>query len=181
MEINKQIELLNNICPLGKGYHNSKREHRLKFFEDIQTEIQAYLLGFYVADGSLNEERHTIRIKIKNTDSEILDLYSNYICPDARRVIFPETSMIGPKGKEIHISEVGQVDITGKIICDALVSYGYGPRKTYQELHLPKLSDELLWHFIRGYFDGDGCITGSISEPNKKNREINPRLKLRAE
>ena len=53
MEIQKQKELLNKICPLKKGYVNSRREVRVDFFNNIQTEIQAYLLGFYVADGSI--------------------------------------------------------------------------------------------------------------------------------
>ena len=46
MDIEKQIEILNNICPLEKGYVSSKRLVRQNFFENIQTEIQAYLLGF---------------------------------------------------------------------------------------------------------------------------------------
>lgn len=44
-------------------------------------------------------------------------------------------------------------------------------------MHLPIVSDDiLLKHFIRGYFDGDGCFTYSIRKPNPKNREINYRI-----
>ena len=35
--------------------------------------------------------------------------------------------------------------------------------------------------FIRGYFDGDGCITYSIRKPNPKNRELNYRVTGRFE
>ena len=32
------------------------------FFKSIETEEQAYLLGFFVADGNVNEKRKTLRI-----------------------------------------------------------------------------------------------------------------------
>ena len=45
---------------------------------------------------------------------------------------------------------------------------GFGKSKTYKELHLPKLNDELMRHFLRGYFDGDGSITGYLRKPTDK-------------
>ena len=33
-------------------------------------------------------------------------------------------------------------------------------------------------HFIRGYFDGDGCFTASLRKPNPKNREKNYRISM---
>lgn len=159
MDIEKQIEILNNICPLEKGYVSSKRLVRQNFFENIQTEIQAYLLGFYVADGSLNRKRGTIRVKVTETDKAIVDLFAKYISPDARNVINDSFDMIGASGKEIHVKNSAQVDITSKILSNSLDKLGYGERKTYSDLHLPDLSPELLKHFIRGYFDGDGCFT----------------------
>ena len=48
---------------------------------------------------------------------------------------------------------------------------GYGYNKSKRELTLPNLNDDLLIHFIRGYFDGDGCITGWLSiEKGKSDR-----------
>ena len=59
------INKLNEICPLYKN-GTSKREIRHDFFKSIETEIQAYLLGFIMSDGSVNEERHTLSININN-------------------------------------------------------------------------------------------------------------------
>ena len=36
----------------------------------------------------------------------------------------------------------------------------------------------LIGHFIRGYFDGDGCFTWCASAPNLSNREKNWRIKM---
>ena len=179
-EIQKQIEILNEICPLEKGYCNSKRLVRQRFFEKIETEIQAYLLGFYVADGSLNEKRNTITIKVTEADKEIPELYK-YISPDARFVTNKPFTMIGTSGKEIHVKSAVRIDISNKKLGSNLISLGYGQQKTYKELHLPKLSNELILHFIRGYFDGDGSFMLYVREPNVKNRERNPRITVKIE
>ena len=46
-----------------------------------------------------------------------------------------------------------------------------GYNKSYSELYIPDISKELIPHFIRGYFDGDGCITGWLAiEKGKSDR-----------
>lgn len=180
-EIQEQIEILDEICPLEKGYYNSKRLVRQRIFEDIKTEVQAYLLGFYVADGSFNEKRNTITVKVTEEDKEIPELYKKYISPEARFVIEKPFNMIGTTGKEIHVKSVARIDIANKRLGASLISIGYGQRKTYKELHLPKLSDDLMFHFIRGYFDGDGSFMLCVREPNVRNREKNPQIKVRVQ
>jgi hypothetical protein len=54
-------------CPLFKN-GTSKREIRHNFFNNINFEEQAYLLGFIFADGCVNEERHTLSININKQD-----------------------------------------------------------------------------------------------------------------
>ena len=176
MNIEEQINILNKNCPLEKGYVNSKRLVRQNFFNHISTEIQAYLLGFYIADGSLNEKRNTVRIKVTESDKAIVDIYAKYICPDARNIINQEFDMIGTTGKTIHIKNSAQIDICNKNLSNSLILLGYGERKTYKDLHLPNLPENLMWHFIRGYFDGDGCFTFGIRKPNTSNRELNYRV-----
>ena len=40
-----------------------------------------------------------------------------------------------------------------------LHNLGVVENKTYKELHIPKqIPNELIKHFIRGYFDGDGSL-----------------------
>lgn len=179
-EIQKQIEVLDEICPLEKGHHASKRLVRQKFFEDIQTELQAYLLGFYVADGSFNEKRNTFTIKVTESDREIPELYK-YISPEARFTIDKPFTMIGTSGKEIHVKSAARIDIANKRLGKSIVDFGYGQRKTYKELHFPNIPNHLLRHFIRGYFDGDGSFMLYVREPNRKNREKNPIIKVKVE
>ena len=58
-----QIEIIEKICPIYK-VSRSKHYIRHDFFKNISTEIQAYLLGFYIADGSINEKRKTFSVEL---------------------------------------------------------------------------------------------------------------------
>lgn len=154
--------------------NGSKHDVCHEFFSNINSEEQAYLLGFYVADGNVNEKRKTFRIKIKEIDSEIIELYKQFICPTAHTFIYKSYKIKGRDNKEYVGCDQISVDINSSKLVNSLVDLGYGYKKTYLDMKLPKLSDDLIIHFIRGYFDGDGSITKNIVY-NTYNK---PRLKL---
>lgn len=133
------------------------------FFTNINSEEQAYLLGFYIADGNVNEKRKTFRIKIKEEDKEIIELYKQFICPTAHTYIYNSYKIVGRNNKEYTGKNQISVDINSSKLVNSLVGLGYGYGKTNLQMKLPNLPDNLLWHFIRGYFDGDGCITRSFA------------------
>ena len=141
------------------------------FFTNIDSEIKAYLLGFYVADGNVNEKRKTFRISITKSDSEIIDLYKENISPTSRIYEYAPYEVKGRHGK-IYIGKPKLAyDVNSAKLVNSLVDMGYGYNKTYKHLHLPNLSDELMLAFIRGYFDGDGCVVvWKNIETGKKDR-----------
>lgn len=151
--------------------HTSIRRIRHDFFKNIQTEIQAYLLGLYAADGSVDEKRKTFRLHLSKKDSELVYLCKDFISPDARIFKLGEGIVTARDGMKAKRNESLGIDITSTILVQDLVELGYGYRKTYSELSLPNIEKDLIKHFIRGYFDGDGCITGClIREKGKKDR-----------
>jgi len=76
-----QLNIIESEFPLYKN-GTSNREIRHNFFSYIRTEIQAYLLGIIASDGSVNLERHTVTLHIKEDDMELFDLFK-IISPDA--------------------------------------------------------------------------------------------------
>lgn len=67
------------------------RKHNVvdDFFDVIDSEIKAYLLGFFVADGYFNlgarcTKSYRFQVALQNTDEEIIQLYRQFICPDAK-------------------------------------------------------------------------------------------------
>ena len=162
--IKEQIEIIEKEYPLYKN-GTSKREIRHDFFKNIQTEMQAYMLGFHAADGSLDEERKMFRLKLSEKDAEIVNLYK-IISPEARTFKSDGyESKATVRDRTIKIGAIFGIEITSKILVGDLVDLGFGYRKTYAENNLPNIPEHLMRHFIRGYFDGDGCITFGIREP----------------
>lgn len=168
-------------CPLFKN-GTSKRNIRHNFFNTINFEEQAYLLGFIFADGSVNEERHTLSININKQDCYIIELLKD-ISPEAYiREQKSYESIATVRGHTVKNHGSIRADIASKILLEDLKKYGVVQNKTYTNMHLPTVSNNiLLKHFIRGYFDGDGCFTQSLHKPNPKNREVNYAVKARWE
>lgn len=174
----EQLEFIEKTYPLFKN-GTSKREIRHNFFSEIKTELQAYLLGFIYSDGSINDERHTLTIHINEQDKEIFNLF---------KIISPEAYTQNCKGYESKALIEGRtvknsgsirLSISSKILLEDLHNLGVVENKTYKQLHIPKqIPNNLIRHFVRGYFDGDGCITYSVRKPNPKNREKNYRVSV---
>lgn len=135
------------------NYHNE-----LKFdntvFDDIDTEEKAYWLGFLFADGHISSTVNTVELALKGEDKEHLEKYNNFL----RNKASVKTSKVKCKNKEYTRCRCG---VTNKHFHDTLVSLGCVPRKSLI-LKFPDASifknTSLIRHFIRGYFDGDGCI-----------------------
>ena len=171
MNKQEQIKFIEDNYPLTTN-HISNRRIRHNIFSKIETELQAYLLGFYAADGNINEKRKTFRIHLQKQDSEIVYLYKDVISPDARTFVVCEHKTTGRNGKEITAHESFGVDITSSELCNDLVNLQMGYNKSYSDLHIPNIPQELIRHFIRGYFDGDGCFTLWLSQENGKSDRV---------
>lgn len=178
MNKKEQMKFIENKYPAFTT-NRAVRRVRHNFFEIIETEIQAYLLGFYVADGNINEKRKTLRVELQNNDSEIIYLYRDYIGIDSRMYQTKEHEFEGPRGKTIHAKGNIGIDINSSIICESLIKLGFGYRKSYSELYLPNIEGSLIRHFIRGYFDGDGSFTyGVYKDKNRKNPSLKSKFSI---
>ena len=171
MNKEEQIKFIEENYPLYT-HHTSNRRIRHDFFKNISTELQAYLLGFYTADGSIDEKRKTFRIHLSIEDSELVYLYKDIISPDARLFSVADNyKTTGRDGKEITGHGSIGVDISSAILVNDLVELGIGYKKTYSDLTIPNIPENLIRHFVRGFFDGDGSISTYLAcEKGKKDR-----------
>lgn len=123
-------------------------------FSEIDNELKAYLLGFYFADG--NAYKGYLHVTLNENDIEIVELFRNTISPYTS--ILKQKERVNKKTGYISKPMVG-FSIFSKQICNDLEKFGIGEKKTYDaNLMINKIPDSLLIHFIRGYFDGDGCV-----------------------
>lgn len=128
-----------------------------KFFEGITTEHQAYWLGFIMADGcivktdlSLDYYNRMV-ITLSTKDKCHLDSFKETINYTGHLLVYTQHNTFGNTNAcAIHCN-------SKKMVSD-LIKLGCLPNKTGYS-HMPSIPQNLICHFIRGYFDGDGCIT----------------------
>jgi intein/homing endonuclease len=127
------------------------------YFEVIDTPDKTYFLGFIFADGCLidnpKEYRYKLNIKIHNKDEEILKKFISLL--DSEVEIW--------RSNNREISEIG---FSSKKMINDLKNLGLHQNKTYT-IDYPKIDENLERHFLRGYFDGDGCIR--VNEDKRDN------------
>lgn len=117
------------------------------FFETIDSEIKAYWLGYLYADGYVHAKTTNIELACK--DKEHLEKFRNSICKTAKIkkkiVILNGKSYLNYR---ITISSVKLVNDLKKCGCYQNKSLTLKPPMA--------VPSNLVHHFIRGYFDGDG-------------------------
>jgi hypothetical protein len=128
------------------------------YFENINTEDKAYFLGFIAADGNVTERYKNCRIvKIDIHKQDVIILEKFKKCINFEGDIIYHTSR----------KNMCSITCTSVKMFNDLSKYGIVPRKT-KILEFPNIPDELIHHYMRGYFDGDGCI--SIHKENRVGR-----------
>lgn len=128
------------------------------FFDNIDTEEKAYILGFWYADGANCIEYNRTHLTLQEDDKEILDKMKE-IMEIEKPLQYYNKSKKNPNWKNTYT-----LVIYSKHVCQKLKELGCGPRKTFV-LEFPDfklISKDLIYHFIRGYFDGDGSISRPI-------------------
>lgn len=159
----------NAVCSLLKrnGYKSKspselKRKYPIQedFFDKIDTEEKAYVLGLLYADGYNNTDRNSVNLTLKESDKEILNKITAIIQPTKPLGLYKGNRL--QKGFENSQNAVSLI-IANKHISQRLVELGCGKAKTHN-LTFPteeQVPSCLIRHFIRGYFDGDGSVSGN--------------------
>lgn len=124
------------------------------FFETIDSEEKAYFLGLLYADGSLSKKQYSCKIVLQERDAAIVEKFSNIFYG------FTKTYKDIREFDTFTRTYIGS-EVYSKKIHGDLCKLGCPPNKTFK-IVFPKndiVPDNLIHHFIRGYFDGDGCIS----------------------
>lgn len=139
-----------------------KRKNKLNenYFNNIDNEHKAYWLGFIMADGGVcyttkyykeTNSPNRLYFTLSLKDKSILERFCDDIDYDKSKII----DFI-PKGTYSN-NPMCKLYINSKKLCLNLKKFDIVPEKTGKEKFL-NLSNELMPHFIRGFFDGDGSV-----------------------
>lgn len=133
-----------------------------EYFSKIDNQKKAYWLGFLMADGCVINKKGNKMLMLglsikdkKHIEKMLNDMDANY------PINIGESK--SPTGKYFKNASV---TITCKKLCDDLNDYCVNENKTFNS-EIPKnINHKYIRHFIRGFFDGDGCIVRQNKNDN---------------
>lgn len=132
------------------------------YFDEIDSEHKAYWLGFLMADGYILSKRQrkghvnesqSFGFSINMQDSELFDYFKEDLKAENPVNIYDNYS-----SQFASINKTGRILLTSQHTVNMLKKWGLVENKTFST-HMPDIKKELIPAFIRGYSDGDGCIT----------------------
>lgn len=129
---------------INRDYSKRRESNREKlyveesYFKSIDTEDKAYFLGLMYADGSVS--KNTFYLKLK--DEDVIQEFKKYLKAEAEIKI---------------INNQYSLTICRQSMCIDLINQGCYINKT-TSIRFPSLNKNLIRHFIRGFYDGDGSL-----------------------
>lgn len=132
-----------------------QRTFNKKFFK-IWSSDMAYILGFLFADGNIvKTKRNTHFVAFYNTDGKLLHEMRD--CMQSTHAI------------SIHKAKLGNVYrmARSRQLFEDVKVLGLIPHKAGR-MNLPNIPQKYIGDFIRGYFDGDGCVWQGMTDKKRK-------------
>jgi len=126
---------------------NTKRRNRYtlneSYFDVIDSEVKAYLLGLIAADGCVTTTNY---VAFESIDKELTELLRDSLEYSG------EIRIVKPQGYAPHY----RINFSSPRLASALRSYSIVAGRTFSgAYYFPKA--EYLAAYVLGYFDGDGC------------------------
>jgi len=154
-------EYRKNIVAKAKAYYNIpgirayrgslRRQYFLNnnYFAEPLDAARVYWLGFLIADGNTNGGNQCVSISLKD-----------------RGLLVKFKEAIGYTGHIYHYTkhrEHWRLEFRATKMINDLAKFGVVPRKSFKTYVPKQIPKNLLRHFYRGLFDGDGSIGHSKS------------------
>lgn len=133
------------------------REMDAAFFSQIDTEVKAYFLGMLSADGSIERDGNRVSWTILDSDASVMYRFLD-------EVRLPHGLMA--EFKVPRSQPMRRLEIYSRRMRDDLLAKGLVPNKSsgifqpYRDVPV-----DLLHHYFRGLFDGDGWCSLSGKSP----------------
>lgn len=152
--------LQNNYIEFLPSYEYQKHVFDINFFNKIDTQDKAYILGLLYADGNIAQDKRSVSISLQEADVQIL-LHIKDILN-----VNKDLAYIRYSDKNPNWSNQYKFSISNTHFGETLIGHGLVPNKSLFLEFPTNIPIDLYRHFLRGYIDGDG----SISSSKKDNR-----------
>lgn len=139
-------------------------ERSVESFFDAWSPDMAYVLGYFAADGTMyRNPQGSCYFAFTSSDRELIETVKNILRVSNKIEVYQ------PKlARKLRYT----IQISSKKIFIKLLRFGFTPNKSLT-LCFPNVPSRFMGHFIRGYFDGDGCAGFyKIQKKDRKNRYL---------
>lgn len=149
---------------MGIKYHVNEA-----FFDNWTQEV-AYVLGYFYADGSMEDASYLRGKYIRVSSVEKYSIVRIKKWLDSEHTIVKQKSA-WKNGRTKYLLRIGSHKLY-----DKLTSLGLYPNKSLA-IQFPNIPKAYLHHFIRGYLDGDGCVYFYRTQ-GKRNKLVTKKLSV---
>lgn len=130
-----------------------------RYFENIDTSEKAYFLGLLYADGHISSSGGEVSIVQKQNHIDILEKFSmtifNFVKLNKCKDYSPDKDSPYKNTDSVYY----KCNIYSTEMNADLTKWGCTARKSHTITFPNFLNNDLYSHFIRGFVDGDGCIS----------------------
>lgn len=168
-ECSRKYNYADKICPIcQKSFKFSPKNHEQifcsnqcsqknraykideTFFDCINSEGKAYFLGLMFSDGNISGKNN--KINISSNDKDLIQTCKKLLKADNPIYHYKNSFLLTIGNYNLHKS---------------LNNLGVLPRKSWKELSIPPIPKKMIRHFVRGFYDGDGCFFLDKRQNNK--------------
>lgn len=132
--------------------HSKRISCNITFFDKIDTEEKAYVLGFFLADGWITSDGKNVGFAVRDIDIDVLQKIQTVI----RHTGKLRKYLNGSNNKMVELR------VGSKYLVKALTALGISVNKSFTA-DIPKnMPSNLIPSLLRGLFDGDGSFSGGV-------------------
>lgn len=122
------------------------------YFDEINSLDKAYFLGLLYADGNnYTKKFNCVHLSLQKEDGYLVELFSKLLYGKEKRPYVVHHS-------NSNYSDQVRIRVYNKRLSERLTELGCVANKSLVLTFPDSIHNDLLPHFIRGYFDGDGSL-----------------------
>ena len=142
----------NEIKTRKYTYNNKirKRKVDLNYFKIIDSPKKAYIIGLFIADGSVDKSGYGFQLTSK--DYSQVSLFKKALKSEHK---ICEVNNFDKRTNKTY--KRYNIHICSKQMTQDLMNLGIFNNKSF-DCEMPKIDKKYFWHFLRGLIDGDGWI-----------------------
>jgi hypothetical protein len=150
---------------------NKPKERIVENFFVKWSADMAYVLGYFAADGSIYKNKNgSCYLSFTSIDKDLLLM--------VRKILNVRNKIETKKIRNINWKQSYVIQIGSKKMFNSLLDLGFTPNKSLT-LKFPDIPNNMLPHFVRGYVDGDGCVSYRIFKRKDRGYRLYHSLSVR--